>query len=159
MAIAGLSSFKYTTDWEYETSEDTTGSFFASVSFGKIILKRSSTGEKLAIKYRCVAISLSKGLPIGYAQSQFTDPSGGYGTVCSNKYFDWSCFPCKGYIVSAGNTLGVLDEGAATNGTSWNIFYFGAWPFAGIRCWGNYRASTPGGGVGGGIAGFGLDDD
>src|SRR5262249_1433196 len=57
MAIAGLSAFKYTTDWEFETSEDTTGSFFGTVTTGRLILRNTVTDERMNIKYRCVALS------------------------------------------------------------------------------------------------------
>ena len=157
MAIIGLSAFKYSTDWEYETSEDTTGSFVASVSFGRLILKNVVSGEKMTIKYRCVSASLSKGFPVGFSQSHFTDPSGGYGPVVSNRYFDELCFPCRGYILSMGGTLGVLQADGDTSGNLWNIFFFGLWPFAGLRCSGAFRATTPGGGVGGGIASFEIE--
>lgn len=158
MAIVGLSAFKYTTNWEYETSEDTTGSMFASVSFGRLILRNVVSDERMTIKYRCVSLSLSKGLPIGFSQSHFTDPSKGYGPVASNRYFDSFCFPCRGYILSAGATLGALNEDKGPGGSSWNIFFFGLWPFAGLRCWGAYNATTPGGGVGGGMASFSLEE-
>jgi hypothetical protein len=97
---------------------------------------------------------------MGFSESHFDDPSGGYGPVATNRPFDESCFPCKGYMLSLGGTLGVFDsDGGSGGGGSWNIYFFGAWPFAGVRCWGAYHATTPGAGVGGGIAGFGIDDD
>jgi hypothetical protein len=158
MALLGLSQFKYSTDWEYDTSEDTTGSFFASVSFGRLVLKNVVNDENMTIKYRCISLSLSKGYPVGISKAAFTDPSGGYGPVVSNKYFDSMCFPCRGYILSLGGTLGVLEADNQTSGNVWNIFYFGLHPFAGLRCSGSFRATTPGAGVGGGIASFELDE-
>lgn len=151
-------NFKYSSNWEYETSEDQTGSFVAAVSFGKIILKNVVDGDRMTIQYRCVSMGLSKGLPFGVSRSQFTDPSVGFGSVVSNNYFGAFDFPCRGYILSAGGTLGVLQSDGATSGQLWNIFYFGLSPFAALRCSGAYRATTPGGGVGGGLAGFELED-
>ena len=61
--------------------------------------------------------------------------------------------------MSMGGTLGVFQEGGATSGSLLNIFFFGLVPvFAGLRCSGSFRATTPGGGVGGGVARFELDD-
>ena len=169
MAIVGLSQFKYETDWEYETSEDTSYGLIGTVSTGTVVLANSATGEKMRIKYRALSCSLSKGLPIGASKSHFNDPSGGVGPVCSNKYFDSLSFPCKGYILSAGATAGYAGEVAAKvlnvpppkegpNGAGISIFYFGTWPFAGFRCWGQFTATTPGAGLSAALAGFGLAD-
>lgn len=158
-----FSAFKYTTDWEYVSSEDTTGSFFASVSTGRVWLKNVSTEETMTLKYRCLSISWSKGLPYGISQSSFKDPSVGDGPVVSNRHFDSFCFPCRGYIFSLGGTLGVFqpadpndpDPNNWTNGGALNIFIFGVWPvFAALRCRGSFRGTTPGGGLGGGLAVF-----
>jgi hypothetical protein len=169
MSIAGISQFKYTSDWEYETSEDESYSFIGTYSTGTIILHRiSDLDVKMRIKYKALAYSFSKGLPVGASKSQFTDPSGGYGPVCSNKAFCDLCFPCKGYILGLGATFGESGDVAAkimdkppptgTNGEGLSISYFGAWPFAGFRCWGQFTATTPGGGVSAAIAGFGIED-
>ena len=168
MAIAGLSQFKYSTDWEYETSEDRSYGLIGTYSTGTVILVNSATGERMRIKYKALAASLSKGLPVGASKSQLTDPSGGVGPVCSNRYFDSFCFPCKGYILSAGGTFGEAGDVLAKilnttppndgpNGMGVSIFYFGAWPFAGFRCWGQFTATTPGAGLSAALAGFGID--
>jgi len=158
MAILGLSAFKYTSDWEYETSEDTTGSFLASVSFGRLVLRNVVDDERLTLRYRCVSVGLSKGLPFGLSRAHFTDPSGGYGPVAADRRFDAGCFPCRGYILGMGATVGVFQGEGGLGGGVMNMFLFGLRPFAGLRCAGSYRATTPGGGVGAGLAVFELDD-
>jgi hypothetical protein len=168
MAFAGLSQFKYSTDWEYETSEDTSIGLIGTYSTGTVILVNSE-GGRMRIKYKALSASMSKGFPVGASKSQLTDPSGGVGPVVSNKYFDSSCFPCKGYILGAGGTFGEAGDVLAKilhtappngpNGVGVSIFYFGVWPFAGFRCWGKFTATTPGGGLSAALAGFGIDDD
>jgi hypothetical protein len=169
MSIASISQFKYTNDWEYETSEDYSLGIIGTYSTGTIILHRiSNPDEKMRIKYRALVASLSKGLPIGQSQSQFTDDGGGYGPVASNRYFDDSCFPCKGYILGIGATFGAAGDIAAkimnrpppsgTNGAGLSVFYFGVWPFAGFRCYGSYTATTPGAGFSAALAGFEIAD-
>jgi hypothetical protein len=157
MSILGYSPFKYTTEWEFETSEDKTGSIFASVSVGRLVLRSTVSGAKMTIKYTCLSAGLSKGLPVGYAESSFSDPSRGHGPLFSNKYVSSFDFPCKGYILGLGVTLGAFQEGKDPNGGNMNIFLFGLLPFAGLRCSGAYHATTPGGGVGGGFASFSLE--
>ncbi|MGO4713905.1 hypothetical protein [Bradyrhizobium sp. 2TAF24] len=169
MAILGLSQFKYTTDWTYETSEDTSVGLIGTYSTGTVVLSNNATGDEMRISYKALSCSLSKGLPFGITKSHFTDPSGGVGPVCSNRYFDSMCFPCRGYILSAGATFGESGEVLAKifdmpppkpgpNGGGASIFYFGAWPFAGFRCWGQFTATTPGGGLSAALAGFGIAD-
>lgn len=158
MAIVGLSQFKYTTDWSFETSAERDYSFVGTVAIGKLVLQNSKNDE-IRLKYRCVSLGVSKGLPVGYSESQFSDDSHGVGPVYSNKYFDDLCFPCRGWIIAAGGTMGVFQADNSPNGEVANIVYFGFWPFAGLRCYGVYRGTTPGGGVSGGPASFSIDDD
>jgi hypothetical protein len=153
-----ISLFKYRSEWEYETSEDFSVSLFATVSFGTLVLKNPVRRGQMRIKYRCVSIGLSKGLPIGVSESQFTDDSSGYGTVVCDDYFSEMTFPCRGWIMSAGGTFGVFQEGQGTNGAAANIYFFGFWPTAAVRAIGSYSATTPGAGVGLGAASFKLAD-
>lgn len=149
--------FRYTTDWEYVTSEDTTYQFLGSYSTGKVQLKNTVDGSTMDIRYTCLSASFGKGIPIGYSESTLADPSGGVGPVTSDRVFDSLCFPCRGYILALGGTVGFLHRHpiAGIGGGGLNIFLFGQVPvFAGLRCWGKFRSTTPGGGLGGGLAHF-----
>lgn len=149
--------FRYTTDWEYVTSEDTTYQFLASYSSGKVQLKNTVDGSTMDIQYTCLSASFGKGIPLGISESDLTDPSGGYGPVMSNRVFDSLCFPCRGYILTFGGSIGFLrgEWKPGRGGAGLNIFLFGQVPvFAGLRCWGKFRSTAPGGGLGGGLAHF-----
>ena len=170
MAILGLSQFKYATDWEYETAEDLSVGLLGTFSSGTVVLVNSTSGDRMKVKYKAFSTSLSKGLPVGASKSHFSDPSGGVGPICSNRYLDSFCFPCGGYILSAGATAGeagavlakvlrVPPPNEGPNGAAVSIFYFGPWPFAGFRCWGQFTATTPGAGLGAALARFRLADD
>jgi hypothetical protein len=42
---------------------------------------------------------------------------------------------------------------------NWGSIFFGINPvFAGLRCWGQFHATTPGAGLGGGLASFSIDE-
>jgi hypothetical protein len=69
MAILGLSQFKMQTNWEYETSEDTSIGIIGTYSTGTVILTNSANGDRMSIKYRALSASFSKGLPVGASNS------------------------------------------------------------------------------------------
>ncbi len=152
-----LSGFPYATEWIYKTSKDTSVSFFATISSGTVVLRSTLAPKEATISYRCVSLGLSKGLPFGYSESDFTDNSTGYGAMVSDKYISSFDFTCAGYILGLGGTLGAFSEGDKTNGSSMTILLFGTNPYAGLRCSGDFRGSTPGGGVSAGLAHFKLE--
>jgi hypothetical protein len=149
--------FRYTTDWEYVTSEDTTYQVLAAYSRGKIQLRNTVDGSTMDIQYNCLSASFGKGYALTIAESDLTDPSGGVGPVMSDRVFDSFCFPCRGYILNFGGTVGFLrgQWKPGTGGGSLNVYLFGQVPvFAGVRSWGKFRSTTPGVGFGGGLAHF-----
>jgi hypothetical protein len=148
-------------NWAYETSKDSTISVFASVSYGRFILRNSVTNETMTIKYRCAAAGFSKGLPVGYSESSLENESGG-SNVYSLGYFNEDVFPCGGYMAGIGGTFGVLDSETGppdpkfANGGSLGVVIFEMMPFARFSCWGGFRATTPGAGASLGLAYFSL---
>jgi hypothetical protein len=150
-------------NWKYETSEDTTISVIASVSVGRFILKNVVTNETMSIRYRCLAAGFSKGLPVGYTESKLRDESKGTH-IHSLGFFDPSVFPCHGYMIGLGATLGVLDSNPGppnpdfANGGGYGVVIFELFPFARFACQGQFRATTPGAGVSLGLASFTLGD-
>jgi hypothetical protein len=151
------------TSWKYETSEDSTVSVLASVSWGRFILRNAVSSDTMAIKYKCLSAGLSKGLPVGYTESSLKNESNGT-YVYALGYFNQDVFPCGGYIAGVGATLGVLDSDPENNspdtfanGGAGGVVIFEVKPFARFACWGEFRATTPGAGVSLGIAYFSLD--
>src|SRR5579863_5496344 len=124
-------------NWKYETSEDSTISVVASVSVGRFILKNIVSGDKMSIRYRCLSAGFSKGLPVGYTQSKLEDESSGT-LVYSLGSFDENVFPCSGYMIGLGATLGVLDSNpgpadpAFTNGGGYGVVIFELFPFCAL---------------------------
>src|SRR5215475_14591901 len=98
------------TDWKLDTSEETSGSVFATLAFGKLYLSNVSTGEKMTIKYNCISIGAGKGLPVGANWSNASDPSGGFDNVgvMPGKYFGSLSFPCRGYMIGVGASMAVV---------------------------------------------------
>ena len=151
------------TNWKYETSEDSTVSVLASVSFGKFILRNVISNDTMAVKYKCVAFGASKGLPVGYTESSLKNESAGT-YVHALGYFNEDVFPCGGWIIGVGVTLGVFDSDPENNspdtfanGGSGGVVMFEVIPFARFACWGEYRATTPGAGITVGVGYFSLD--
>ena len=155
--------FRYGTDWVYETSQDFTVSVVASVSAGILKFRNQQDNSSLSVKYHCISIGAGKGLPVNVSNSMYSDPSGGYGTIQSDKYFDDFCFPCHGYMFGAGGSWGALsnapDPSQSQTAGNYTIVLFGIWPvFAGIRLWGTGFCLLPGIGLSGGIASFEIAD-
>ena len=147
--------FKYKSEWEYDTSEDTSVSLFASVSWGTLVLQKINNPKaKMRLKYHCVSIGNGKGLPANFSKSTLDFPSYG-NTVVADKIFDEQSFPCRGYILGAG-AGGLLDDGShGPNAGNVTMFLFGIIPvFAGVRSWGGNYAVLPGAGLSAGIASF-----
>lgn len=148
--------FKYTTDWDYETSEDTTISVVWSVSYGTIVFRnRVSPDEVLRVRYRCAALGLSKGLPVGLSESTYDNWSGG-SALYSDRYFSPGFhLPCAGFMLGMGGAIGFTDNEA--NGLNATIAIFGMAPmFAGVKMYGASRASLPGAGFSFGLATFSV---
>jgi hypothetical protein len=151
------------TAWKLDTSEEKSGSLFATVAFGKLYFSNEDTREKMTVKYRSISVGESKGLPVGANWSNTSDPSGGAGNVgvVSGHYFGRMSFPCRGYLIGMGASAGVIGSavGFHQSGGSLTIAIFGIAPvLAAIRMWGLGRAALPGVGIGAGLALFELDE-
>jgi len=149
------------TNWKMDTSEETSGSLFATVAWGKLYFSETTTGEKMVIKYRSFGGGESKGLPIGANWSNTSDPSGSFDNVgvMPGKYFGPLSFPCRGYMIGIGASAAVVGSilGMDVTGGGLSIAIFGMVPvFAAVRIWGMGRAAIPGFGIGGGVASFEL---
>jgi len=159
-----MSSGLYETTWSLETSEETSVAVFASVSTGKLYFVDESSGEKLVVKYRCIAFGHGKGLPVGANWSKTTDPSGDVDNVIQVKgrtTFSPFAFPCYGYMIGMGASAGVVGSimHMDVTGGGLTIAFFGApSSFAAIRLWGFGRGALPGVGIGAGLASFSVDD-
>ncbi len=150
------------TEWKVVTTEEISGTLLVGLSFGKIYFESTVTGEKMTVKYRCINIGAGKGPPAGAAWSNISDPSGGFDNVgvMPGHYFGPLSFPCRGYLLGAGASSGVLGSilGMDVTGGGVTMALFGIVPvFAGIRLWGLGRGALPGGGLTGGVALFQLD--
>ena len=152
--------------WKYETSEDSTISVFASVSYGSFVLRNTlSSDETMTINYKCISAGMSKGLPLGYTSSTLQNESSGTYVHALGQFTD-DIFPCGGWIIGVGATLGVLDSNPEpgvspdtfTNGGSGGVVLFEVFPFARFACYGEFRATTPGMGCSVGIGYFSLAD-
>jgi len=149
------------TTWKLDTSEETSGSLFATLAFGKLYFSDTSSGDKMVVKYRSLSIGESKGLPIGANWSNTSDPSGGFDNVgvVPGRYFGPLSFPCRGYMIGIGLSSAVVGSilGMDVTGGGLSIALFGMVPvFAAIRMWGLGRAAIPGAGIGAGVALFEL---
>src|SRR3954469_3544753 len=101
----------YWTPWSLITSEETSYSALASVLMGKLYLVNEHTDEKLTIAYRAVVVGQGKGLPAGLNWSKTSDPSGDVDNVIGvlgRRTFGWPAFPCYGYMLGMGASLGVV---------------------------------------------------
>ena len=59
-----------TTDWQYDTSEDTSVSLLlVSAGSGTLYLKNATTGERMTIPYSYLGLGESKGSDLGVSQS------------------------------------------------------------------------------------------
>jgi hypothetical protein len=151
------------TDWKYDTSEEKSGSFFATVAFGKLYFSNEATREKMTVKYRSISVGESKGPPVGANWSKTSDPSGAPSNVgvAEGHYFGPMSFPCRGYMIGLGGSAGVVGNvfGMNQTGGALTIAVFGMAPvFASVRMWGLGRAALPGFGIGTGLALFELDE-
>jgi hypothetical protein len=151
----------YRTPWKVDTTEETSGSFFATVAFGALYLSNEDSGETMKIKYRSVSIGAGKGLPVGASWSNKTDPSGGFDNVAviHGRYFSEFSFPCRGYMIGFGGSAAVVGSilGMDVTGGGLTAVLFGIAPvFAGVRIWGLGRGALPGAGASAGLALFEL---
>ena len=153
------------TDWALTTSEDTSVSVFATVSYGALYVKRdySDPEEVMKINYRAVGIGMGKGPPVGAQWSNTSDPSGGFDNVgvIDGQHFESTSFPCRGYLFGFGASAAVIGSifGMDVTGGGVTAVIFGMGPpFAGIRLWGFGRGALPGAGISGAVALFELDD-
>jgi hypothetical protein len=119
----------------------------------------------MPIKYKCISAGLSKGLPFGYSSSTLKNESSGTYVHSQGQFTD-DIFPCGGWIVGLGITLGVLDSDPEnnspdtfSNGGNGGMVLLETIPFARFFCWGEYRATTPGMGISLGAAYFSIDED
>jgi hypothetical protein len=111
-----------------------------------------------------VSAGLSKGFPVGYSESSLKNESAGTYVHALGTFTD-DIFPCGGWIIGVGATLGVFDSDSEnnspdtfSNGGSGGVVLFEVVPFARFACWGEYRATTPGAGISLGAAYFSLAD-
>jgi len=150
------------TDWKLDTSEEKSGSLFATLAFGKLYFSNVSTGEKMTVKYNYISIGAGKGLPVGANWSNAKDPSGGFDNVgvMPGKYFGPLSFPCRGYMIGVGASMAVVGSilGMDVTGGGLSIVIFGVVPvFAAVRMWGLGRAAIPGAGTAAGLANYELE--
>jgi hypothetical protein len=137
------------TNWKIVTTEEISGSIFASASFGKLYLEDESTHEKMTIKYRTIGFGLGKGPPVGAAWSDKENPSGGFENVgvTPGHSFGWWSFPVRGYMIGVGISAGVVGSalGMDLTGGGVTAVLFGMLPvFAGVRIWGMGKGACPG---------------
>lgn len=149
------------TNWQLDTSEETSGSLLATIAFGKLYFSDTTTGDKMVVKYRSFGVGEGKGLPIGANWSNTSDPSGGFDNVgvVPGHYFGPLSFPCRGYMIGIGASSAVVGSilGMDVTGGGLSMAIFGMIPvFAAIRMWGLGRAALPGAGIGGSLASFEL---
>ncbi|MBL8573633.1 MAG: hypothetical protein JNM13_08135 [Hyphomicrobiaceae bacterium] len=149
------------TNWKYETSEDTTASVFLTYSSGIFVLRNTITRDVMRVRYKCLSGSLSKGLPLGVARSTYEMESNG-SAVHALGHFGEHIFPCNGFILGIGATMGVLDSNPGppdekfANGFGGSLVLFETIPFARFACGGQFVASTPGLGISVGVASYSL---
>src|SRR2546422_823929 len=100
------------TEWSLFTSEETSVSAFATVSFGALYFKNDNYPDAgtMKIKYRAVGIGQGKGPPVGAQWSNTSDPSGGFDNVgvIPGRRFGPDSFPCRGYLIGVGASAGVV---------------------------------------------------
>jgi hypothetical protein len=152
----------YRTPWRVDTTEETSGSFFATVAVGALYLSDEDSGETMKVKYRCVSLGVGKGLPVGANWSKKTDPSGSFDNVAviPGRNFTEFSFPCRGYMIGFGGSAAVVGSvlGMDVTGGGLTAVLFGIVPvFAGVRIWGLGRGALPGAGASAGLAVFELD--
>jgi hypothetical protein len=153
------------TGLKYANSEDRTFTALGSFSYGKFYLQNDDGSFIRKVKYKCLGISLSKGIALGFSESTVKSKSSGTDVLTHSGYFSDDFFPCGGYILSLGATLGVLDsetgehDPSFANGVQQLGVIFGLIPYAKFTCNGQFAASTPGLGFSMFGAYFSLDDD
>lgn len=146
----------YSTDWAYDTSEDSSYSLFlVSGGYGTLYLTNTTNGDKMSVPYRYVGVGQSKGEDIGHAASTTDMESSGVGNVMGfgSAIFDEQTFPCSGMILNAGAATSASDNGPADGG-AYTIYFFGVPPTAAVKCTGKYLASSSGFGVAACLASF-----
>jgi hypothetical protein len=144
------------TDFEYVTSEEESASFIGTISRGTIRLRDRRDNSNLDIRYRCLSAGSRHGSPVNIANSEFENYSTG-GIVQSNRRFHRGIFPCPGYMVSLGGSIGITQT--TSNGFGGSFALFGMLPaFAVVNMAGAYVSALPGIGFSVGIARYWVGD-
>ena len=136
----------YSTDWVYDTSEDTSYSLFVLAGgSGTLYLKNTTNGDKMALSYTYFGAGESKGSDIGSASSTTDmDSSGGGVVMFQPNPFGQLSFPCGGFVISGGGAGGLP---GSSSGFALTEYLFGFPVFGGVRCSGTYSAALPGAGI------------
>jgi hypothetical protein len=142
-AMGGL-----TTDWKYDTSEDTSLSLLlVSAGSGTLYLKNATTGERMTIPYTYIGLGESKGSDLGISQSTSDMQSSGGTVITYSGAFHSGQFPCKGFLLTAGAVADILFAGQGAASQAACVYMFGFPVFAGVTCQGQYNSTLPGVGI------------
>jgi hypothetical protein len=137
-----------TTDWQYDTSEDTSVSLLlVSAGSGTLYLKNAQTGERMTIPYSYIGLGESKGSDLGVSQSTTDMQSSGGTVVTYSGDFYAGQFPCKGFLLTAGAVADILGANQGAASQAYCEYLFGFPVFAGVTCQGQYNATMPGVGI------------
>ena len=137
-----------TTDWQYDTSEDTSVSLLlVSAGSGTLYLKNATTGERMTIPYSYIGLGESKGSDLGVSQSTTDMQSSGGSVITFSGDFYSGQFPCKGFLLTAGAVADILGAGQGAASQAYCEYLFGIPVFAGVKCQGQYNATLPGVGI------------
>lgn len=149
-----------TTDWQYDTSEDSSVSILVvSAGSGTLYLKNATTGDRMTIPYTYVGLGESKGSDLGVSSSTTAMQSSGGSVITFSGDFYAGQFPCKGFLLTAGAVADVLGTSAGAASQAYCEYLFGFPVFAGVTCQGQYNASLPGAGISCAAVSYGYATD
>ena len=149
-----------TTDWQYDTSEDTSVSLLiVSAGSGTLYLKNATTGDRMTIPYTYIGLGESKGSDLGLSTSTTAMQSSGGSVITFSGDFYAGQFPCKGFLLTAGAVADILGANQGAASQAYCEYLFGVPVFAGLTCQGQYNSTLPGVGISCAAVSYGYATD
>ncbi len=149
-----------TTDWQYDTSEDTSVSLLlVSAGSGTLYLINKTTNDRMTIPYTYIGLGESKGSDLGVSQSTTNMQSSGGSVITFTGDFYAGQFPCKGFLLTAGAVADILGANQGAASQAYCEYLFGFPVFAGVTCQGQYNSTLPGVGISCAAVSYGYATD